>query len=95
MQKLTYFVTFDSPQGFYFVSGSHDRTVRLWSTDHIQPLRILAGHLSDVDVSLSPTLPIHVHAYSCARLFILLFVCTHMLYATDEGGLVLCTETFG
>ena len=41
-----------SPHGFYFVSGSHDRTARVWSTDHIQPLRILAGHLSDVDVSL-------------------------------------------
>ena len=40
-----------SPQGFYFVSGSHDRTARVWSTDHIQPLRILAGHLSDIDVS--------------------------------------------
>jgi transcription initiation factor TFIID subunit 5 len=22
----------------------------VWSTDHIQPLRILAGHLSDIDV---------------------------------------------
>ena len=44
-----------SPQGFYFVSGSHDRTARVWSTDHIQPLRILAGHLSDVDVSVYNT----------------------------------------
>ena len=33
------------------MSGSHDRTARVWSTDHIQPLRILAGHLSDIDVS--------------------------------------------
>ena len=40
-----------SPMGFYFVSGSHDRSARIWSTDHIQPVRILAGHLSDVDVS--------------------------------------------
>ena len=39
-----------SPLGFYFVTGSHDKTARVWSTDHIQPLRILAGHLSDVDV---------------------------------------------
>ena len=38
--------------GFYFVSGSHDRSARVWSTDHIQPIRILAGHLSDVDVSM-------------------------------------------
>ena len=35
------------------MSGSHDRTARIWSTDHIQPLRVLAGHLSDVDVSIS------------------------------------------
>ena len=40
-----------SPMGFYFVSGSHDRTARVWSTEQIQPVRILAGHLSDVDVS--------------------------------------------
>lgn len=40
-----------SPMGFYFISGSHDRTTRLWSTDHVQPLRIFAGHCSDIDVS--------------------------------------------
>ena len=39
-----------SPCGHYFVSGGQDRTARLWSTDHHQPLRIFAGHLSDVDV---------------------------------------------
>ncbi len=44
-----------SPTGFYFVSGSHDRTARVWSTEHIQPIRILAGHLSDVDVRLYPS----------------------------------------
>ena len=27
-----------------------DRTARLWSTDHIYPLRVFAGHISDVDV---------------------------------------------
>ena len=43
-----------SPLGFYFVTGSHDKTARVWSTDHIQPLRILAGHLSDVDVCPLP-----------------------------------------
>lgn len=39
-----------SPLGYYFASASHDRTARIWSTDHIFPLRVLAGHLSDVDV---------------------------------------------
>ena len=40
------------PHGHYFVSAGHDRTVRLWSSDHYQPLRVFAGHLSDVDVSM-------------------------------------------
>lgn len=40
-----------SPMGHYFASCSHDRTARVWSMDRIQPLRIMAGHLSDVDVS--------------------------------------------
>lgn len=40
-----------SPLGYYFASASHDRTARIWSTDHIFPLRVLAGHLSDVDVN--------------------------------------------
>lgn len=39
-----------SPRGHYFATASHDRTARLWSTDHPQPLRILAGHVSDVNV---------------------------------------------
>uniref|UniRef100_A0A0R0FS08 TFIID subunit TAF5 NTD2 domain-containing protein n=1 Tax=Glycine max TaxID=3847 RepID=A0A0R0FS08_SOYBN len=38
-----------SPAGHYFASCSHDRTARIWSMDRIQPLRIMAGHLSDVD----------------------------------------------
>ncbi|KAJ3295779.1 Transcription initiation factor TFIID subunit 5 [Borealophlyctis nickersoniae] len=33
----------------YFATASHDKTARLWSCDHIYPLRIFAGHLSDVD----------------------------------------------
>ncbi|CAH0480756.1 unnamed protein product [Peronospora belbahrii] len=41
-------VTF-APLGYYFATCSMDRTARLWSTDHITPLRIFAGHLSDVD----------------------------------------------
>ncbi|KAK6147983.1 hypothetical protein DH2020_018895 [Rehmannia glutinosa] len=38
-----------SPFGHYFASASHDRTARIWSVDRIKPLRIMAGHLSDVD----------------------------------------------
>lgn len=40
-----------SPAGHYFASCSHDRTARIWSMDRTKPLRIMAGHLSDVDVS--------------------------------------------
>ena len=43
---------FYSPYGHYFVSAGQDRVARLWSTDHHQPLRMFAGHLSDVDVSI-------------------------------------------
>ncbi|KAJ1466620.1 hypothetical protein T484DRAFT_1861191 [Baffinella frigidus] len=32
-----------SALGHYFVTASHDRTARLWSTDHIYPLRLFAG----------------------------------------------------
>eukprot|EP00897_Mesotaenium_endlicherianum_P009273 jgi/Mesen1/8374/ME000468S07809 len=39
-----------SPVGHYFASASHDRTARVWCMDRIQPLRIMAGHLADVDV---------------------------------------------
>ena len=45
------FCTF-SPHGHYFVSVGRDRMARLWTTDHYQPVRMFAGHLSDVDVSL-------------------------------------------
>ena len=41
-----------SPLGYYFVSCSNDRTARLWTTEHILPARIFAGHSSDVDVFL-------------------------------------------
>ncbi|KAG2301284.1 hypothetical protein Bca52824_029935 [Brassica carinata] len=40
-----------SPFGHYFASCSHDHTARIWSMDRIQPLRMMAGHLSDVDFS--------------------------------------------
>lgn len=45
-----YFFQF-SPVGHYFATASHDRTARIWSMERIQPLRVMAGHLSDVDVS--------------------------------------------
>ncbi|KAK1931587.1 Transcription initiation factor TFIID subunit 5 [Phytophthora citrophthora] len=38
-----------APLGYYFATCSMDRTARLWSTDHTTPLRVFAGHLSDVD----------------------------------------------
>ncbi|KAG0743474.1 hypothetical protein G6F57_006174 [Rhizopus arrhizus] len=37
------------PYGFYFATASHDKTARLWSCDHVHPLRIFAGHLADVN----------------------------------------------
>lgn len=42
-----------SPLGIYFATGSRDRTARLWNTERPNALRVFAGHLSDVDVSLS------------------------------------------
>jgi WD40 repeat protein len=41
-----------SPKGLYFASCSHDRTARLWTTENPHPLRIFAGHFSDVNVSV-------------------------------------------
>ena len=46
-----------SPVGYYFVSGSYDRTAKLWSTDIVTPLRTFVGHDSDVDVSKSQLEP--------------------------------------
>ena len=39
--------------GHYFVSGSMDRTARLWSYERAHQLRIFSGHTQDVDVSQS------------------------------------------
>lgn len=64
--------TYYSPMGFYFVTGSHDRTAQIWSTDQIHPLRILAGHLSDVDVrflTLSTAHSISLKSVTCAMIF--------------------------
>lgn len=36
----------------YTVTGSHDRTAKLWSIDRTFPLRIFAGHFLDVNVCL-------------------------------------------
>ena len=40
-----------SPVGGYFVTSSHDRIAKLWTTDRVYPLRNFIGHTSDVDVS--------------------------------------------
>jgi transcription initiation factor TFIID subunit 5 len=45
-------VDFSPEQGYYFASASQDRTARLWSVDHIYPLRVFTGHLSDVNASI-------------------------------------------
>jgi len=37
-----------SDKGYYFCSGSSDRTIRLWGTDKLQCLRIYVGHQSDI-----------------------------------------------
>ncbi|CAL5358855.1 unnamed protein product [Camellia sinensis] len=60
-----------SPLGHYFASASHDRTARIWSVDRIQPLRIMAGHLSDVDGSSDKTVRLwDVQSGECVRIFI-------------------------
>ncbi|KAL0202864.1 hypothetical protein M9458_000882, partial [Cirrhinus mrigala] len=38
-----------APCSLYFSTASHDRTARLWSFARTYPLRLYAGHLSDVD----------------------------------------------
>ena len=39
-------------KGSYFVSSSKDHTIRLWATEYAFPLRLFAGHLNSVDVSM-------------------------------------------
>lgn len=46
----TYPVWATDISGQYFVSGSKDRTCKLWSFERTYPLRVLAGHTLDVDV---------------------------------------------
>jgi len=38
-----------SPEGHYFISGSHDTTSRLWCINREYPLRIFSGHQSDIE----------------------------------------------
>jgi transcription initiation factor TFIID subunit 5 len=37
-----------SPMGYYFATASNDRTACVWDMRNHTPVRILAGHLSDV-----------------------------------------------
>ena len=41
-----------SPFGVYFCTASKDQTARLWSPERTYPIRVLSGHLMDVDVSI-------------------------------------------
>ena len=46
-------VSAHSPTEGYFASCSKDRCARMWSYDRVYPIRSLAGHTADVDVSVS------------------------------------------
>jgi WD40 repeat protein len=37
-----------APLGHFFLTGSYDRVARIWCTSRTQPVRMLAGHYSDV-----------------------------------------------
>lgn len=37
-----------APSGYYFASCGVDKTVRLWTTDRIAPVRVFAGHIASV-----------------------------------------------
>lgn len=39
-----------SRNGLFIVTGSHDKTAKLWSLDRTFPVRIFVGHTSDVTV---------------------------------------------
>ena len=39
-----------SPVGHYFATGSLDKTARVWTLTTARSQRILAGHLSDVNI---------------------------------------------
>jgi transcription initiation factor TFIID subunit 5 len=39
-----------SPLGYYFASASNDRTACIWNMKKHMPVRILVGHMCDVEV---------------------------------------------
>lgn len=43
-------VAFASASPYYFASAGADRMARVWCTERLHPLRMLAGHQADVDV---------------------------------------------
>ncbi len=49
---MAYSDWFFSPRGYYFATGGADKMGMVWSTDRLQPLRIFAGHFSDVNVKM-------------------------------------------
>ena len=63
-----------SPTGFYFASGSHDRTACVWSTEQAHPVRVLAGHTADVDVSRLT--PFMLHNTVISEYLVLIGHCT-------------------
>lgn len=40
-----------SKSGVFVVTGSHDRTAKLWSLSRTFPIRVFVGHMADVTVS--------------------------------------------
>lgn len=40
-----------SKNGLFIVTGSHDKTAKLWSLDRTFTVRVFVGHTSDVTVS--------------------------------------------
>lgn len=45
--KTIWCVSFNK-SGYFFLSGSADKTVKLWSTDEGRPRRVYTGHRQDV-----------------------------------------------
>ncbi|CAH2248928.1 jg13440 [Pararge aegeria aegeria] len=41
-----------SKNGLFIVTGSHDRTAKLWSLDRTFPVRVFVGHTSDVIIKV-------------------------------------------
>lgn len=58
-----------SNSGLFIVTGSHDRTAKLWSLDRTFPIRVFVGHMSDVTVNIEMIcyglVFIHKRTYSC------------------------------